>query len=214
MPTQLEVQNTTNSPVKVYVTLGVTPGCVQNVKQVQIANGISMVVTDEKRFLQGYFILEKQQSTPVGAPGAQGFNGNFSFNAPPMNCPTNEFPHGVNLAEVIINNGFQPMGQETIDNSCVAGANALIEFDLSADDWTSNFGAIKVKNIKNNSWNNNTGIPGVFPYSCDNCTSSDSPPDCVGRHNEYANKEPICNVQRPANNNQGGLITIKFNGVC
>jgi hypothetical protein len=118
----------------------------------------------------------------------------------------------MNLAEFIINNGFQQYGQETIDNSCVAGANALIEMSVDTDDWTSNWGKVNVTSFVNKKWDDNTGIVGVFPYGCDNCTSSNQPPECVGVQPQFANKEPICNVQRPANSNKGGTLEIKFLG--
>ncbi len=69
-----------------------------------------------------------------------------------------------------------------------------------------------MREIANDTRYRNTGNVGVFPYGCDNCTSSDSPPACVGRHPEYANAEPICNVQRPAVGNDGGAVRVVFHG--
>lgn len=205
--TTLQVRNDCTDSVKVYITLGATTGCVQDVSQITGATITKMYP------LMGHFDLPSRSTVTLSAPTGMGFNGNFSFNTPPMNCPTPQQPDGVVLAEFIINNGFQQYGQETIDVSCVAGANAFVAFEMGADDWTSNSGKINlVKNIANGTKLNNTGKIGVFPYGCDNCTSSDNPPGCVGKQPQYANKAPICNVQRPAGNNQGGTLTAVYKG--
>ena len=207
--TIFKITNQTNSDVITYITLGATEGCIHDVSKLIFSD--SSITIDEVAPLMGHFILKANSSTEVSA-GNLGLNGNVSFNTPPMNCKTQELPNGMNLAEFIINNGFQQYGQETIDNSCVAGANALIEMSVDTDDWTSNWGKIPVTSFVNKKWDDNTGIVGVFPYGCDNCTSSNQPPECVGVQPQFANKEPICNVQRPANSNKGGTLEIKFLG--
>jgi hypothetical protein len=207
--TTLEISNTTSESVTAYITLGATEGCVQDVAQLMMGGGVSIT---RNYPLQGSFPLAAGATISMAASGTQGLNGNISINTPPLNCPTTEFPHGVNLAEFIINNSFQTGGQETIDISCVCGANAYLSFTLTASDWTTNAGTINVQTIQNGVWNDNTGRNGVFPYGCDNCTSSDNPPSCVGKQAQYANSSPICNVQRPASNNQGGMVTISYLG--
>jgi hypothetical protein len=205
--TTLHARNDSTKSVTVYITLGATPGCVQDVSQITGATITKMYP------LMGHFELGAGAHVTLAAPDGMGFNGNFSFNTPPLNCPTPELPDGAVLAEFIINNGFQQYGQETIDISCVAGANAFVSFEMSASDWTSNAGnIILIKSISNDTKLNNTGKIGVFPYGCDNCTSSDNPPSCVGVQSQYANKLPICNVQRPANNNQGGTLVVVYKG--
>lgn len=210
MTTRLKVQNNTPDPKTVYITLGATVGCVQDVVNIQVDNGVTIT----RLFaLQGYFVLPSLMTVELTAPDGRGFNGNFSIGTPPLNCPTAEFPQGVNLAEFIINNGFQDNGQETVDISCVCGANAFLEMHMDAYDWTTQSGSVLVNAIANATCYNNTGLIGVFPYGCDNCTSSDNPPECVGKHPEYANQTPICNVQRPAIANQGGTVLVKIMGM-
>lgn len=205
--TTLHVRNDSKDKVTTYITLGATAGCVQDVAQITGATITKMYP------LMGHFELDPGITVELTAPAGMGFNGNFSFNTPPLNCPTPELPDGVVLAEFIINNGFQQYGQETIDVSCVAGANAFIAFEMSENDWTTNGGnIIMVTKIENGTKLNNTGKIGVFPYGCDNCTSSDNPPSCVGKQSQYANKLPICNVQRPAGNNKGGSLTAVYKG--
>jgi len=207
--TTLHVKNNSSQAVITYITLGATAGCVQDVSQlITDGNPITKMYP-----LMGHFELPAGATVTLSAPNNEGLNGNFSFGTPPLNCPTPQLPNGVVLAEFIINNGFQQNGQETIDISCVPGVNALLAFEMSSTDWTSNWGKItSVQKIENSTKLNNTDRVGVFPYGCDNCTSSDNPPECVGKQSKYANKEPICNVQRPAGNNQGGTLTLVFNG--
>lgn len=208
--TNLIVKNGTKSEtVKAYITLGATRGCVQDVAKL-ILNGGKIKIT-KLYDLMGWFELKPEEIVSIDAPAGEGLNGNLSINTPPLNCPNEQFQMGVNLAEFIINNGFQVgYPQETIDISGVCGANCVFKYVLSADDWTTNGGAISVKEFENLFWHSNTGRIGVFPYGCDNCTSSDNPPACVGKHPEYANSKPICNVQRNAKSNDGGIVEIIF----
>lgn len=208
MTTKLEVKNDSLYEVLVYITLGATEGCCQDVAKLTTTDNITI---NKLADLMGNFTLAPGQSTHISAPDPEGLNGNFSFGTPPLNCPTPDFPEGVNLAEFIINNGFQVNGQETVDISCVCGANAFIEFELSEDDWNDGT-TWGIKHIKNNTRYNNTNISGVYPYGCDNCTSSDNPPGCIGQQPQYANSNPICNVQRSAATNKGGRVLVKFLG--
>jgi len=206
--THLKLSNNSPQPVLAYITLGATPGCVQDVALLTVTDGI---VINRLYPLMGNFILPATTTVTIAAPEGLGFNGNFSFGTPPLNCPCPDWPEGVALAEFIINNGFQVGGQETVDISCVCGANAYLGFDLSSDDWTTNGGMIQVKKIRNATRYENTGLVGVYPYGCDNCTSSDAPPSCVGKQPQNANAEPICNVQRPAGSS-GGVVHVVFEG--
>ena len=209
MTTTISMLNNNKDPVLVYITLGATPGCCQDVANITTSSGVTITKIAD---LMGSFTLLPQQTTEFSVPAPQGLNGNFSFGTPPLNCPTPDFPEGVNLAEFIINNGFQVNGQETVDISCVCGANAFVEFQLSTDDWNdgTNWG---IRDIKNKTRFDNTGISGVYPYSCDNCTASTNPPVCIGQHPQFANTSPICNVQRPSGNNKGGKILVIFHGM-
>lgn len=208
MTTKLKVTNKSSSEVLTYITLGATPGCVQDVAEITTTEGIKI---NKLYPLMGNFNLPAGRTVELTAPAGLGFNGNFSFGTPPLNCPCPDWPEGVALAEFIINNGFQVNGQETVDISCVCGSNAYIRFELSSDNWTTNGGATVVKSIHNSTRYDNTGRIGVFPYGCDNCTSSDAPPSCVGQQPQYANALPICNVQRSASQ-PGGEVHVIFDG--
>lgn len=210
MTTKLRISNKSSSPVLTYITLGATPGCVQDVADLVVSGGI---VINKLHPLMGNFVLpETGEYEIMVLPSAPiGLNGNFSFGTPPLNCPCPDWPEGVSLAEFIINNGFQVNGQETVDISCVCGANAFIRFELSSDDWTTNGGQTVVKSMRNSTRYDNTNRIGVYPYGCDNCTSSDAPPSCVGQQPQFANQFPICNVQRPASQ-PGGVVHVVFEG--
>lgn len=207
--TTLEAYNSSDQPVLVYLTLGATPGCVQDVSTITFKPAVSLNVVAP---LMGSFTLAARETVKIEASDGLGLNGNLCFGTPPLNCPCPDWPNGVALAEFIVNNGFQPGGQETVDISCVCGANAYLCIDLGGDDWTTNGGATSVHEIQNSTRYQNTGRVGVFPYGCDNCTSSDAPPSCVGQQPQFANTTPICNVQRSAAANQGGVVRVTFFG--
>lgn len=210
--TRILLTNGTHTPVLTYITLGATEGCIQEVSGLTFSDkGIEIIVDAP---LMGHFILNANTSFYINTTKGLGFNGNITFNTPPLNCKTPEFPFGVNTAEFIVNNGFQDGNpQETIDNSCVAGANSIIKFNVSAADWAANYGKISVQTFMNDVWDKNTEIVGVYPFGCDDCTSSVSPPSCVGLQPQNSNKEPICNVQRDAKSNDGGKVEIVFMGL-
>ena len=163
--TQLIITNSTTGRVKLYLTLGATPGSVQDVSKIPfVSNPIS------GKPLQGYFYLDAGESTKPYAPTAGiGVNGNISFDSPPINCATTEFPLAVNLAEFILNNGYQGSGsQETIDISGVAGTNAQFSYEMSGGTtWNAGSTEPKVTSFKNESIGNNYGKVGVYPYLCD-----------------------------------------------
>lgn len=209
MQTQLQVINAAKKPVTVWLTLGATPGCLQDVSKVPF---ITKVYND----LAGSFVLQPAGLTKPFAPENLGFNGNLSFNTPPLNCPTRQLPNGVNLFEFILNNGFQAGNpQETIDISCVAGVNCLLKVQLLGGPvWNAGSTQPKVVSFANGKMQTNSGRVGVFPYGCDNCTASVSPPVCPGHPPyEQPQAQPICNVQRNAKK-PGGLVKVGFLGVC
>jgi len=210
--TELTIINLSGTPVQVYLTLGATHGCVKNVA------GISFV-TNQVNALQGWFILNPGASASYTPPEGEGINGNFTFGSPPLNCPTTEYRNGINLAEFILNNSFQgPGAQETIDISCVPGANALIGFALNGGGpWNAGSTKPNVTQFANTALGGNTGLVGVYPCGCDECTSRFDPPqlNCPASPAppayEPCQSQPICNVQRDASGS-GGTVEVSFHG--
>lgn len=210
--TTLKITNRSGADVKVYLTFGAVSGCVQDV------NAIPLVTGPVNR-LQGWFPLSNRATKAYTPPQGQGISGNFAFGSPPLNCPTAEYRNGINLAEFMLNNGFQgPNAQETIDISCVAGVNALIRFEMTGGGiWNAGPSQPGVAHFANKPLGQNTGLVGVFPCGCDNCTSRSNPPQPSCPKSpappayEECQAEPICNVQRDANSS-GGVVELIVHG--
>lgn len=206
--TMTKVYNGTNDTVTVYVTLGATPGCIQNVMNVAW-------VTDSvpgQRGLQGKFTLLPGDSTVAFAPDSSGFNGVISFDAQPNNCPdTIQYPTGVNQYEFMINNAFQGANaQESINISCVHGVNCVIEVDVHSKNKFNAGPTVPVVEAFRNTLNRNDLIVGVYPYGCDTCTGSKTPLPCI-KYPQPAHKNSVCQVQRNAAQS-GGLIKVIYLG--
>jgi hypothetical protein len=210
--TTLKITNRSGADVKVYLTLGAVAGCVQDVSAIPL-------VTNPVNRLQGWFSLSNGATQAYTPPQPQGISGNFAFGSPPLNCPTAEYRNGINLAEFMLNNSFQgPGAQETIDISCVAGANARIRFEMTgAGTWNAGPSQPRVADFANKPLGQNTGLVGVYPCGCDNCTSRNNPPQPSCPKSpappayEECQAEPICNVQRDAAGS-GGSVEVIFDG--
>lgn len=207
METQLTISSIAKKEVEVFVTLGAAPGCLADVSKIPF-------VTKKISALMGSFILKPRSRTQAYAPRRLGFCANLSFGTPPLNCPTPEFPNGVNLFEFILNNAFQGANaQETIDISCVAGVNCHIGAHLGGKTWNAGPTKPAVTNIENGPIGTNSGRVGVYPVGCDVCTGSEDPPECPnGLSPETPQAAAICNVQRAATNN-GGIVEVRFVGM-
>lgn len=206
--TLMMIKNDSKDSVLVYVTLGTTWGCIQNVLLVPY-------VTDSvpgQRGLQGTFVLAPGDSTMAWAPDSLGYNGVISFGYAPDNCTTPSYTNGLNQFEFIINNDFQPGSpQETVDISCVHGTNCVIRVSLETESsWNAGPSFPSIQGFANTMDKNQIGTPGVYPYGCDTCTASKSPPTCIPLP-QPAQKSKICNVQRDAVLS-GGLIKVIYLG--
>ena len=207
-PTLMTVYNHSKDTVLVYLTLGMTPGCVQNVNEVPwIQDTIA-----GQRGLQGTFVLMPGDSTECYGGDSLGFNGVLSFNYAPDNCTSPSYTNGLNQFEFIINNAFQAGNpQETIDISCVHGTNCVIRVNLYSDNyWNAGPAIQNVQSFANTMNKNFVGGVGVYPYGCDTCTGSKTPPSCIPLPQPHQ-KSAICNVQRNASNS-GGTVKIIYLG--
>lgn len=201
--TVLTIENTSETDsVLTYLTLG------DNEQFITDVNGI-FGITDTG--LQGSFYLKKDSVYTYEYSG-KGLSGNISFGTPPLNCPTKSFPTGNNLYEVTINNfGSVTDAQETIDISNVAGCNALGSFNMTnGGSWIANGDTIT--SFYNNPIYMNVGLYGVFPFKCDVCVASASPPVCSDTlKSSPPQVSHICNISRDAHKS-GGVISLKFKG--
>lgn len=200
-----KIYNHTSDSVLVWVTLGATWGCLQDVTEIPFVTSGSGLV--------GSFILAPFDSTQAYAPDTLGFNGVFSFNGQPSNCPDSTlYPTGINQYEFIVNNSFQPGSpQESINISAVHGVNCVIRVDMIT---TNPFNAgptiPTISSFANSMDRNQLGQPGVYPYACTHCTDYIGAPVCISLP-QPVSKEQICQVQRPANQS-GGLIKVLYLG--
>jgi hypothetical protein len=204
--TILRVTNSSGADVETYITLGATEGCMNVARNLPF---VTNVVNDK----QGSFMLRTGQSIDYTPPAGQCVGGNFAFGTPPLNCPPAQIPNGVNIAEFILNNGFQgPGAQETLDNSAVSGVNANIRYVMTGGGaWNGGTTQPNITSFQNRGLRDNVGLVGVFPWGCDNCTTRTAPPVCPIPYDGACQAEHICNVQRDASNS-GGTVEIIFNG--
>lgn len=200
-----KIYNHSMDTVKVWVTLGATWGCLKDVTKIPFVTSGSGLV--------GSFTLAPGDSTQSYAPDTLGFNGVFSFNAQPSNCPDSTlYPTGVNQYEFIVNNSFQ-LGspQESINISCVHGVNCVIRVDMIT---TNPFNAgptiPSLASFANTMDRNQINIPGVYPYACTHCTDYIGAPTCIKLPQPVCTQQ-VCQVQRPANQSDG-LIKVIYLG--
>jgi len=197
--TGFEVVNSTKDSVQMFLTIN-SPA---DSTWVQSVDGIFGIPVGSG--LQGSVWL-KPNDTLSYTPTLQ-FSGNVSFGTGPQNCPSKSWPTGVNIFEWSTN---VPKGaNEGLDLSCIAGVNCIMHIDLiGGPDWLAN--DTSVRTIENKAFMNNTGIYGVFPYGCTNCTNTDGKQDCQ-TPSETPNTEKICTPTRAADQ-KGGKIRITFKG--
>ena len=99
----------------------------------------------------------------------------------------------------------------------MAGVNSLLQFGLTGGcAWNAGSDHPNITSFENKKIGDNVGQIGVFPYGCDNCTSSDNPPQCpappVGAPSPpVPQTEKICLVQRDASQ-AGGTVLVTFQG--
>jgi len=197
--TGFEVVNSTNDSVQMFLTIN-SPA---DSTWVQSVDGIFGIPSGSG--LQGSVWLQPNDTLSY-TPTLQ-FSGNIAFGTGPLNCPSQDWVTGVNIFEWSVN---VPEGSnEGLDLSCVAGVNCIMCIDLvGGPDWLANGKSIRT--IENKDMWHNTGIYGVFPYGCTNCTNTEGKQECQ-TPNETPNTDKICTPTR-AINEKGGLIRITFKG--
>ena len=200
--TTLELENTSSlDSVLTYVTLSDEAGFEDNVK------GIFGIADSG---LQGSFYLHTD--SVYSYTSTKPISGNITFNSPPINCPTDDFPTGTNEFEFTLNNyGTVDKAQETIDISNVAGVNALGGYKMTGGGaWIAGGDTILLFEVY--PMYQNVGRAGVFPFRCDDCVASVNPPKCTDTLSpSKPQKKHICNVSRDAKQS-GGKVHITFTG--
>jgi hypothetical protein len=204
--TLTKIYNGSKDTALVYVTLGATPGCLQ---QVSLIPFITDTIAGQ-RGLQGTFKLAPGDSTIAYAPDSLGFNGVISFNGQPSNCPdTTLYPTGINQYEFMINNAFQGSNaQESINISCVHGVNCVISIDVKTLNPFNAGPTIPVIQAFRNTLDRNAIISGVYSFGCDTCTGSKTLIPCI-KYPQPAHEKSDCQVQRNSTQS-GGLIKVIY----
>ena len=198
--TKLSLVNTTKDTVLVYLTLSGYPAgdsliYVQNVNSIFGCTQSGLV---------GSFTIPPYDT--LSYTSSKWFSGNVSFGAQPMNCTTTAWPTGVNPFEFNLNDG-----QESIDISAMGGVNCILAVDLiGGPQWQASPSNPDVRSFHNDSMWKNTGLVGVYPYGCTNCTNDQGKQPCQ-TPSEKPNSEPICTPTRSANV-RGGTVLVKFKG--
>ena len=213
MQTGLTLKNGSGADVTIYLTLG---GKDPN-SSIPVVTDVSQVTFDPSVTLNGggmqaSFTLAKDATVALSTPDGVGINGNLSYDFPPTQCNSEVGSpprNGTTLFEFNLNSG-----QENVDISCVGGINAQFSCTLNGGDpWNAN--GQPATTMENKAFGANKGQMGVYPYGCDTCTASTSPPGCItpGKDNEPPQDEPICNVHRNAYDAPGGgTVEVTFVG--
>ena len=230
--TEFEVYNPSHPEVTVWIVLPISSnlGCgAINLTQLRVLdvnnkNPYPITQFADNRLL-GSFKLPRGRGASIsptnGATCLDGLNVTF-LNHPQCPCtgtcagdvpfvPGPNLPNGTNFVEATLNGPGN--FQETVDISCVNGANTEISVDfLGGPNWNDGVSNQNVTHIQN-SWVNvncnrgaacddNCARTGVFPYNatlCEKagpgaCPNASSPPFCLAT-------SAHCNIQRA---NQGG----------
>lgn len=197
--TSLKIVNTSPDSALVYLTLsGYPPSLAPN--YVQNVNGIFGCT---QTGLVGSFYLGSGDS--VSYTSQKRFSANVSFGSQPLNCPTAQWPTGVNPFEFNLN-----CPQESIDISGIGGINCILAVDLIGG---PNWVAAQYPNVRyfyNDSMYKNTNLVGVFPYGCTNCVNTQGKQDCITTP-ETPDSTRICNPTR-AKDSIGGEVRVSFKG--
>lgn len=173
--TTLEVVNTTNETVKVWLTLNPGAGYVSEVKPILEASGFKHGPGDSLQ--QGWFELPSWEINMAvfkyQPPAEQILSGNFAFGGAPA-CPTPAMPAGTNIFQFTLN---APGKWETINISCQTGLNSLQRVELyEGPEWFAGTpgSGLPVRSFANNKWGGNCNVPGIVPTGMKNpCGNKD-----------------------------------------
>ncbi|HEY9732718.1 MAG TPA: hypothetical protein V6C89_12445 [Drouetiella sp.] len=242
--TQFAVYNPSHPDVTVWVVLPASSnlGCgairLTQLQVIDMNNNNPIPITQfADNTLLGSFTLKRGRSAYIqpinGASCLDGLNVTF-LNHPQCPCmntcagdkpfvPGPNLPNGTNFVEATLNTPGTFL--ETVDISCVNGANSTVSVDFQGGpNWNNGVGNNNVTHIQN-SWvnvncnqgaacDNNCSLTGVFPYNatlCEAagagaCPNASSPPFCLAN-------SAHCNIQRGRQNGQfGGLVKATYLG--
>lgn len=121
------------------------------------------------------------------------------------------WPYGINIFEFTVNT--PSTGNESTDLSCLDGLNSFLKLTVSDTlNWIA--GGNIFKNPTQNTWplDANCNIVGVYPYHCDVCIDTLTPPHPVCFPFSGCSKNPVNNCQLDRATVRGGNIKCEFLG--
>lgn len=137
-----------------------------------------------------------------------------SFGADNYGCEAaiaHGWDYGINIFEFTINT--PSTGNESTDLSCLDGLNSYLKLTVSDTlNWIA--GGNVFKNPAKNTWplSKNCGIVGVYPYHCDVCIDTLTPPHPVCFPWQGCSKNSVNNCQLDRATVRGGYIKCEFLG--
>ena len=204
--TELLLVNNTYDTIRSWLTLSIYTDTLKNYF---VQNVIGIFGIPDSGSSGNFMLLPKDT---LSYTSLLGLSGNLCFGGPPLNCPNKHFPYATNIFEFCLNNNFGVNPQESVEISCVAGVNSYLIGKLTGPNWIVTTGIDTVTVFRNASYGNNTGLYGVFPTGCTNCTNREGAPACQDSlRPDQPNTQPICIIQRPAVGS-GGAVVCLFNG--
>jgi hypothetical protein len=243
--TGFQVYNPSNPDVTVWIVLPTSTnlGCgAINLSQLRVLdthnnNPLKITQFADNQQLGSFTLMRGRTASIEPTNGASCLDGlNVTFKDHPQ-CPCKDtcagdkpfvpgpnLPNGTNFVEATLNGPGS--FDETVDISCVNGANTQVAVDFQGGpNWNDGLGGNKNVTHIENSWvhvnctkgaacDDNCSRVGVYPYNatlCGHagagaCPNSSSPPFCL------ANSEH-CNIQRGRQNGRfGGMVTATYLG--
>ena len=119
--------------------------------------------------------------------------------------------YGINIFEFTVNT--PSTGNESTDLSCLDGLNVYMMLTVSDTvNWIAGGKTFKNPAMVNYPLSANCNIPGVYPYHCDVCIDTLSPPKPVCFPFEGCSSNPVNNCQLDRATVRGGNIKCEFLG--
>ncbi len=207
--TKMIVSNNTKESVEVFLTFAAQNAANKCCPSPVGLSDFPFLKPVENQPLRGKFTLGAQEEMLFDSKG-KCFSGNFGFYIEPQ-CPVKgaDFNHGkegTSIAEFTLNPSSECA--EAFDISCVNGVNCYLEMTVEEGlGWNYGPGKIPVTKIYNRELQKNSGLPGVYPVNCTDCTGLVGEKPCKSLPLGPKQKERICNIQR---SERGGIVTISL----
>jgi hypothetical protein len=242
--TQLNICNSTKHPILVFVNvpptsnLGCGPTAITELTAMSVSKHPATIsITQAGGSPQnGMFTLEGRQTAVIGTTSGfscldtVGFTFLAQAQCPCLHTASAPFPQcglpaginlpdGTNTAEVVLNPPSKD--NESIDISCINGANSSMQFSMSGGPkWTST-GSDNITQFANASVeishhgicisDGNCNKAGVYPYNLTNCTAGPGNGCAVSQSSPCGPRTASCQVSRAAGKS-GGTVTVNYLG--